>query len=148
MARQFQDDNFPSLSGARIVRIATHPNYQSMGYGSRALELLQHYYEMKIPNIEDVSSNLESSAIVDDEEVDLLEETVKLREFIGQQKRPKPQKEALALSEVKKMITANDLGRLKSFTDIWLNTDLFWISFQAWQNFSSYSILPALIILI
>ena len=68
MARQFQDDNFPSLSGARIVRIATHPNYQSMGYGSRALELLQHYYEMKIPNIEDVSSNLESSAIVDDEE--------------------------------------------------------------------------------
>ena len=79
VARQFQDDNFPSLSGARIVRIATHPNYQSMGYGSRALELLQHYYEMKIPNIEDVSANVESSAIVDDEEVDLLEETVKPR---------------------------------------------------------------------
>ena len=25
---KFQDDGFPSLSGARIVRIATHPNYQ------------------------------------------------------------------------------------------------------------------------
>jgi N-acetyltransferase 10 len=35
MAQQFQDDNFPALSGARIVRIATHPDYQSMGYGSR-----------------------------------------------------------------------------------------------------------------
>jgi N-acetyltransferase 10 len=40
MAQQFQDDNFPSLSGARIVRIATHPDYQRMGYGSRAIELL------------------------------------------------------------------------------------------------------------
>jgi N-acetyltransferase 10 len=29
------------LSGARVVRIATHPDYQRMGYGSRALELLQ-----------------------------------------------------------------------------------------------------------
>ena len=50
VARQFSDENFPTLSGARIVRIATHPNYQSMGYGSRALELLQQYYEMEIPN--------------------------------------------------------------------------------------------------
>jgi N-acetyltransferase 10 len=40
MAQQFQDDNFPCLSGARIVRIATHPDYQRMGYGSRAIELL------------------------------------------------------------------------------------------------------------
>ena len=44
MSQQFQDDNFPSLSGARIIRIATHPDYQRMGYGSRALELLQRYY--------------------------------------------------------------------------------------------------------
>ena len=33
MAQQFQDNNFPQLSGARIVRIATHPDYQRMGYG-------------------------------------------------------------------------------------------------------------------
>lgn len=26
----FQDEQFPSLSGARIVRIATHPDYQSV----------------------------------------------------------------------------------------------------------------------
>ena len=45
MAQQFQDDNFPQLSGARVVRIATHPEYQKMGYGSRALHLLKEYYE-------------------------------------------------------------------------------------------------------
>jgi hypothetical protein len=28
MSQQFQDDDFASLSGARIVRIATHPDYQ------------------------------------------------------------------------------------------------------------------------
>ena len=79
MARQFQDDNFPSLSGARIVRIATHPNYQSMGYGSRALELLQKYYEMKIPNIdEDITENNKIKSL-EDEDVSLLEETLKAR---------------------------------------------------------------------
>ena len=31
---QFQDNEFPSLSGARVVRIATHPEYQKMGYGT------------------------------------------------------------------------------------------------------------------
>lgn len=81
IARQFQDDNFPSLSGARVVRIATHPNYQSMGYGSRALELLQQYYEMKIPNITEGSPMEQSvvETIVDDDEVSLLEETIKPR---------------------------------------------------------------------
>ena len=80
VARQFQDDNFPSLSGARIVRIATHPSYQSMGYGSKAIELLQNYYEMKVPNIDSVGSGEQSiEAIVDDEEVSLLEETIKPR---------------------------------------------------------------------
>ena len=32
--------------GARIVRIATHPGYQRMGYGTRALKLLQKYYQV------------------------------------------------------------------------------------------------------
>ncbi|KAG8222693.1 hypothetical protein J437_LFUL002750, partial [Ladona fulva] len=44
VAQQFQDPDFPSLSGARVVRIATHPDYQGMGYGSRALSLLRLYY--------------------------------------------------------------------------------------------------------
>ncbi|XP_063934411.1 RNA cytidine acetyltransferase-like [Zophobas morio] len=44
LSQQFQDADFPSLSGARIVRIATHPAYQDMGYGTRAIELLKAYY--------------------------------------------------------------------------------------------------------
>ena len=35
---QFQDSNFPQLFGARVVRIATHPSLQKMGYGSKMLE--------------------------------------------------------------------------------------------------------------
>jgi N-acetyltransferase 10 len=33
------------LSGARIVRIATHPDAQRMGYGARALKLLIGHFE-------------------------------------------------------------------------------------------------------
>ena len=80
MAQQFQDDNFPSLSGARVVRIATHPDYQRMGYGSKALELLQKYYEMKIPNLnEDVDFENSSAAeieTVQSGDVSLLEEQI------------------------------------------------------------------------
>ncbi|KAJ2377450.1 N-acetyltransferase 10 [Coemansia sp. RSA 2607] len=45
VAQQFQDDEFAALSGARVVRIATHPDYAGMGYGSRALELLRDFYQ-------------------------------------------------------------------------------------------------------
>jgi N-acetyltransferase 10 len=44
MSQQFQDDAFPQLSGARVVRIATHPDYVGMGYGSYALNALEQYY--------------------------------------------------------------------------------------------------------
>lgn len=45
VAQQFQDTEFASLSGARVVRIATHPDVTGMGYGSRAVELLSKYYQ-------------------------------------------------------------------------------------------------------
>lgn len=51
VSQQFQDENFATLSGARIVRIATNPEYMSMGYGSKALELLINYYEGKFANL-------------------------------------------------------------------------------------------------
>ncbi|CAH8471404.1 unnamed protein product [Heterobilharzia americana] len=44
LSQQFCDANFGELSGARIVRIATHPDYQGLGYGTRALKLLYEYY--------------------------------------------------------------------------------------------------------
>lgn len=48
ISQQFQDSKFPSLSGARIIRIATNPSYQGMGYGSIAIKLLEEYYSGKI----------------------------------------------------------------------------------------------------
>ena len=45
LAQQFQESDFASLSGARIVRVAVHPEMQHMGYGSRALDQLIHYYQ-------------------------------------------------------------------------------------------------------
>uniref|UniRef100_A0AAV1VF88 RNA cytidine acetyltransferase n=1 Tax=Peronospora matthiolae TaxID=2874970 RepID=A0AAV1VF88_9STRA len=48
VAQQFQDSEFAALSGARVVRIATHPDVTGMGYGSRAIELLAKYYQGEI----------------------------------------------------------------------------------------------------
>ena len=44
VSQQFQSQKFASLSGARVVRIATNPNYQGMGYGSVALRQLESYF--------------------------------------------------------------------------------------------------------
>lgn len=48
IAQQFQDSDFGKLSGARVVRIATHPDYQGMGYGKRAIEQLQAFYDHRL----------------------------------------------------------------------------------------------------
>ncbi|KAJ2641363.1 N-acetyltransferase 10, partial [Coemansia sp. RSA 1694] len=45
VAQQYQDEDFAALSGARVVRIATHPDYAGMGYGSRALDQLRGFYQ-------------------------------------------------------------------------------------------------------
>lgn len=56
VAQQFQDDEFASLSGARVVRIATNPDYAGMGYGSRALDLLKDYFEGKFTDISEATT--------------------------------------------------------------------------------------------
>ncbi|XP_062403816.1 RNA cytidine acetyltransferase [Sardina pilchardus] len=77
VSEQFQDPEFGSLSGGRVVRIAVNPDYQGMGYGSRALQLLQQYYEGQFPLL-DEKENTSSSGItsVKSEAVSLLEEVV------------------------------------------------------------------------
>ncbi|XP_050672806.1 RNA cytidine acetyltransferase-like [Leptidea sinapis] len=57
ICEQFGDKDFPKLSGARIVRIATHPSYQRMGYGRRALQQLAAYYSGDIPCLDEVDSD-------------------------------------------------------------------------------------------
>lgn len=58
ISEHYQDNEFPNLTGVRIVRIATHPDCHRMGYGSRALELLTQFYEGKCINLN--SDNLSS----------------------------------------------------------------------------------------
>ena len=63
VSQQFQDEEFAGLSGARIVRIATNPEYTNMGYGSRALTLLVDFYEGKFTNLSE-SEPMEADSIV------------------------------------------------------------------------------------
>eukprot|EP00548_Thalassiothrix_antarctica_P008642 CAMPEP_0194154674 /NCGR_PEP_ID=MMETSP0152-20130528/61524_1 /TAXON_ID=1049557 /ORGANISM="Thalassiothrix antarctica, Strain L6-D1" /LENGTH=1114 /DNA_ID=CAMNT_0038860931 /DNA_START=32 /DNA_END=3376 /DNA_ORIENTATION=+ len=52
ISQQFGDSKFAQLSGARIVRIATHPSLQGMGYGTRAVEMLYRFYNGEMVNLE------------------------------------------------------------------------------------------------
>uniref|UniRef100_D4AEB4 RNA cytidine acetyltransferase n=1 Tax=Rattus norvegicus TaxID=10116 RepID=D4AEB4_RAT len=77
VSEQFQDPDFGGLSGGRVVRIAVHPDYQGMGYGSRALQLLQMYYEGRFPCLEEkVLETPQEIHTVSSEAVSLLEEVI------------------------------------------------------------------------
>ncbi|XP_041054066.1 RNA cytidine acetyltransferase isoform X2 [Carcharodon carcharias] len=80
VSEQFQDPDFGSLSGGRIIRIAVHPDYQGMGYGSRAVELLQLYYEGKFPCLEEQESHKSTEiTTISNEAISLLEEMLSPR---------------------------------------------------------------------
>ncbi|XXG98984.1 hypothetical protein Hte_005317 [Hypoxylon texense] len=87
VSQQFQDD-FASLSGARIVRIATHPDCVSMGYGTKALELLIDYFEGKFINLREDGDHVMKEAVssiatdvVRAGDGDLLHEEIKVRDM-------------------------------------------------------------------
>jgi N-acetyltransferase 10 len=86
ISQQFQDADFASLSGARVVRIATHPDLARMGYGSRALELLSKYFSGQLMDLDEPgdSSNPANSAPNDEEGAGggLLVERVKPRKSL------------------------------------------------------------------
>ncbi|KAI8629615.1 DUF699-domain-containing protein [Xylariaceae sp. FL1651] len=64
VSQQFQDEEFASLSGARIVRIATSPEHVSMGYGAKALSDLIAFYEGKFASLsEDDNLPVEESIV-------------------------------------------------------------------------------------
>ncbi len=88
VSQQFQDEEFAGLSGARIVRIATNPEYIHMGYGTQALRLLTDFYEGKFANLSEstspVDENRESIVRVTDAELEsstLLSDNVKVRDI-------------------------------------------------------------------
>ncbi len=83
VSQQFQDENFGSLSGARIVRIATDPDYAGMGYGSRAIELLVDYYNGKLAGVSESEpqdvEEMQRVTETDFEDSTLLQDNVKVR---------------------------------------------------------------------
>lgn len=86
VSQQFQDEDFASLSGARVVRIATNPEYVSMGYGTKALELLVDYYEGRFANLsEDEDQAMEDAmtrvADADLANASLLDDDIKVRDI-------------------------------------------------------------------
>jgi N-acetyltransferase 10 len=85
ISQQFQDEEFASLSGARVVRIATNPEYAGMGYGSRAIELLRDYYEGKFTDVSEGVTAIDDETItrVTDKELangSLHKDEIKLRD--------------------------------------------------------------------
>jgi N-acetyltransferase 10 len=57
ISEHYQDNEFPKMTGIRVVRIATHPDCHRMGYGTRALDLLSEFYEGKMINLEEYETN-------------------------------------------------------------------------------------------
>lgn len=84
VSQQFQDEEFAGLSGARVVRIATNPDYMGMGYGSRALELLEQYFEGDFTDISERGEPKEMAVTrVSDKELqkaDLRTDVIKTRD--------------------------------------------------------------------
>ncbi|KAL7418060.1 DUF699-domain-containing protein [Mrakia frigida] len=84
IAQQFQDDDFAMLSGARVVRIATHPDYSGMGYGARALQALSSFYSGELSNLDDlpeIDPNAESDRFSrPSKDADLLTEPIGIRD--------------------------------------------------------------------
>ena len=85
VSQQFQDDDFASLSGGRVVRIATHPDYIGMGYGARALEQLKAYYCGEIQSVRETNDRpvVESVSRISDAELSemtLNKDTIAVRE--------------------------------------------------------------------
>ncbi|KAL4931727.1 ribosome biosynthesis protein KRE33 [Aspergillus undulatus] len=85
VSQQFQDEDFAGLSGARVVRIATNPEYLSMGYGSRALELLVDFFEGKFTDLSETMVDTQEEMVrVTDEELtnsNLLDDNIQVRDI-------------------------------------------------------------------
>jgi len=70
ISQQYQDDDFAGMSGARVVRIAVHPDYAKMGYGSRALQALNAFYSGELLNLDEVQQELDVETFEDAAKVD------------------------------------------------------------------------------
>ena len=85
VSQQFQDEDFAGLSGGRVVRIATNPDYIGMGYGSHALSLLADFFDHKFTDLSEAELPTPASMPrITDEDLansSLLTDTVKVRDI-------------------------------------------------------------------
>ncbi|KAB7507756.1 RNA cytidine acetyltransferase [Armadillidium nasatum] len=94
LVREQNNPKLGKMKAVRILRIATHPDYQSMGYGSRAIKLLKEYYQGRCISLEEdqtkevqkenkkleqISSSEENSSLI----AKLNERTPEAVDFIG-----------------------------------------------------------------
>ena len=88
LSQQFGDNEFPGLSGARVVRIATHPDVQKMGYGSRAIDLLADYFSGKFGSVVgevgegNIGKDYKGKNELNTDGIDLVQEEVKPKETL------------------------------------------------------------------
>ncbi|KAF3919568.1 hypothetical protein ABW20_dc0102727 [Dactylellina cionopaga] len=85
VTQQYQDEDFATLSGARVVRIATNPEYTKMGYGTRALKLLEEFYEGKFASLDEKEGYIDETMVrTTDEDIEsasLTTDKVQVREM-------------------------------------------------------------------
>ncbi|KAF1770748.1 hypothetical protein GCK72_002571 [Caenorhabditis remanei] len=83
VSQQFMDKRFGTLCGGRIVRVAVHPDYQSMGYGSRAVQLIEQYYLGLATSLDEEETVPQKKNVIkqvnDGHTVELLEERIEPR---------------------------------------------------------------------
>ena len=76
ISEQFRQQDFGELSGARIVRIATHPDFQRAGYGKEAIRQLEDYFKGNIPLREGIGDTVEDAGVTEVNEEGLLDERI------------------------------------------------------------------------
>eukprot|EP00899_Mesostigma_viride_P009960 jgi/Mesvir1/18966/Mv18933-RA.1 len=84
ISQQFQDSEFPQFSGARIVRLASHPDLMRAGYGTRTLSQLRRYYEGQLSSLAEDEGGAANGAAQEhvmksQEDVSILTEVIKPR---------------------------------------------------------------------
>eukprot|EP00468_Gymnochlora_sp_CCMP2014_P008140 CAMPEP_0167758110 /NCGR_PEP_ID=MMETSP0110_2-20121227/10289_1 /TAXON_ID=629695 /ORGANISM="Gymnochlora sp., Strain CCMP2014" /LENGTH=448 /DNA_ID=CAMNT_0007644355 /DNA_START=541 /DNA_END=1886 /DNA_ORIENTATION=- len=90
VSQQFQDDRFPQLSGARIIRIAVHPKLHRMGYASRAMELLTAYYSGDIISLDEDVKTYNNTGTDKKEDIKTTDENKLLSEKLAPRTGLKP----------------------------------------------------------
>lgn len=113
MSQQFGDGNFAQLSGARVVRVAVHPEVQGLGYGSRAMELLYRYYNGEMVDLSggmDGSDSEEEgeSSSSDETPSESEDEVLATKKALIHKEALKPRKKLVSVIYI--MIHANSVG--------------------------------------